>query len=93
MATTTTYSCNYPARNRTAIQSPSPLLPPSPPQHKQQQSAGSLDSTLSANSRDVIVGEQWLVLSKIGEGSFGEVFEGKITVKGIFAPNKVANWL
>lgn len=32
---------------------------------------------LSANSRDVIVAEQWLVLGRIGEGSFGEVFEGK----------------
>ncbi|KAI9499608.1 kinase-like domain-containing protein, partial [Zychaea mexicana] len=27
------------------------------------------------SSRDVIVGDQWLVLSRIGEGSFGEVFE------------------
>lgn len=39
----------------------------------------SFDSTrtdLSANSRDVIIGEQWVVLSRIGEGSFGEVFEG-----------------
>lgn len=39
----------------------------------------SFDSTrtdLSANSRDVIIGEQWLVLGRIGEGSFGEVFEG-----------------
>jgi hypothetical protein len=40
----------------------------------------SFDSTrtdLSANSRDVIIGEQWVVLGRIGEGSFGEVFEGK----------------
>ncbi|KAI9245528.1 kinase-like domain-containing protein, partial [Phascolomyces articulosus] len=55
-------------------------LPPSPPhKHKQQPQsnigASSLDSTLSTNSRDVIVGDQWLVLSRIGEGSFGEVFE------------------
>ncbi|KAI7849762.1 kinase-like domain-containing protein [Circinella umbellata] len=57
-------------------------LPPSPPhKHKQQtpqqnsMRASSLDSTLSTNSRDVIVGDQWIVLSRIGEGSFGEVFE------------------
>lgn len=40
----------------------------------------SFDSTrtdLSVNSRDVIIGEQWVVLGRIGEGSFGEVFEGK----------------
>lgn len=40
----------------------------------------SFDSTrtdLSANSRDVIIAGQWVVLGRIGEGSFGEVFEGK----------------
>lgn len=39
----------------------------------------SFDSTrtdLSANSRDVIIADQWVVLGRIGEGSFGEVFEG-----------------
>lgn len=43
----------------------------------------SFDSTrteLSANSRDVIIGEQWAVLGRIGEGSFGEVFEGNIFI-------------
>lgn len=38
----------------------------------------SFDSTrtdLSANSKDVIIAEQWVVLGRIGEGSFGEVFE------------------
>lgn len=33
---------------------------------------------LSQNSRDIVVADQWVVLGKIGEGSFGEVFEGKI---------------
>lgn len=40
----------------------------------------SFDSTrtdLSANSKDVIIAGQWVVLGRIGEGSFGEVFEGK----------------
>lgn len=36
---------------------------------------------LSANSRDVIVGEQWVVLGRIGEGSFGEVFEGESLIR------------
>ena len=61
-------------------------LPPSPPHKPKQQTpqqsgvgASSLDSTLSTNSRDVIVGDQWIVLSRIGEGSFGEVFEGMLT--------------
>ncbi|CAO3577911.1 unnamed protein product [Absidia cylindrospora] len=30
---------------------------------------------LSLSSRDVVVADQWVVLGKIGEGSFGEVFE------------------
>ncbi|KAI8644009.1 kinase-like domain-containing protein [Parasitella parasitica] len=40
----------------------------------------SFDSTrtdLSANSRDVIIADQWVVLGRIGEGSFGEVFEAE----------------
>ncbi|OAD04023.1 Serine/Threonine kinase CK1, partial [Mucor lusitanicus CBS 277.49] len=40
----------------------------------------SFDSTrtdLSANSRDVIIAGQWVVLGRIGEGSFGEVFEAE----------------
>lgn len=44
----------------------------------------SYDSThtdLSLDSREVIVADQWLVLGKIGEGSFGEVFEGKVHSK------------
>ncbi|KAI8879143.1 kinase-like protein [Backusella circina FSU 941] len=37
----------------------------------------SIRTDLSANSKDVIIGEQWVVLGRIGEGSFGEVFEGE----------------
>ncbi|CEP17973.1 hypothetical protein [Parasitella parasitica] len=40
----------------------------------------SFDSTrtdLSANSRDVVIADQWVVLGRIGEGSFGEVFEAE----------------
>lgn len=40
-------------------------------------SVESARTTLSANSNDILVGEQWLVLGRIGEGSFGEVFEGE----------------
>ncbi|KAI8367829.1 kinase-like domain-containing protein [Choanephora cucurbitarum] len=32
---------------------------------------------LSLNSRDVIIADQWVVLGRIGEGSFGEVFEAE----------------
>lgn len=39
-------------------------------------SVESARTALSAGSNEVLVGEQWLVLGRIGEGSFGEVFEG-----------------
>lgn len=37
----------------------------------------SVRTDLSANSKDVIIAGQWVVLGRIGQGSFGEVFEGK----------------
>ncbi|KAH8550934.1 kinase-like domain-containing protein, partial [Umbelopsis sp. PMI_123] len=40
-------------------------------------SVESARTALSANSNDILVGEQWLVLGRIGEGSFGEVFEAR----------------
>lgn len=40
-------------------------------------SVESARTALSAGSNEVLVGEQWLVLGRIGEGSFGEVFEAR----------------
>ncbi|KAI9284448.1 kinase-like domain-containing protein [Umbelopsis sp. AD052] len=40
-------------------------------------SVESARTALSTNSNDILVGEQWLVLGRIGEGSFGEVFEAR----------------
>ncbi|CAO3684123.1 unnamed protein product [Rhizopus stolonifer] len=40
----------------------------------------SFDSTrtdLSIGSKDIIIADQWVVLGRIGEGSFGEVFEAE----------------
>ncbi|KAI8970017.1 hypothetical protein BDF20DRAFT_888889 [Mycotypha africana] len=39
----------------------------------------SIRTDLSINSRDVIIADQWVVLGRIGEGSFGEVFEGTLS--------------
>lgn len=46
-------------------------------QQQRRQSVSSLCSDLSETSRNIIINDQWLVLGKIGQGSFGEVFEGK----------------
>lgn len=40
-------------------------------------SLDSIRTDLSIGSKDVIIADQWIVLGRIGEGSFGEVFEGK----------------
>jgi len=45
--------------------------------HHYTSSVESARTALSANSNDILVGEQWLVLGRIGEGSFGEVFEAR----------------
>ncbi|KAI7883216.1 kinase-like protein [Lichtheimia hyalospora FSU 10163] len=42
---------------------------------QRRQSLSSLCSDLSETSRNIIINDQWLVLGKIGQGSFGEVFE------------------
>lgn len=96
---TTAYSIYKPAASFKSHKSVSPYgspLPPSPP-HKRQNShvasqlgviASSLDSVrtdVSSNSRDVIVADQWLVLARIGEGSFGEVFEGTLSFSLFFS--------
>jgi hypothetical protein len=39
---------------------------------------GSSGSELSVESSNVIACGQWRVLGRIGEGSFGEVFEGTV---------------
>lgn len=39
-------------------------------------SVSSACSDLSETSRNIVINDQWLVLGKIGQGSFGEVFEG-----------------
>lgn len=46
-------------------------------QQHRRQSVSSLCSDLSETSRNIIINGQWLVLGKIGQGSFGEVFEGR----------------
>ncbi|KAG1057556.1 hypothetical protein G6F43_000605 [Rhizopus delemar] len=40
-------------------------------------SLDSIRTDLSIGSKDVIIADQWIVLGRIGEGSFGEVFEAE----------------
>lgn len=57
----TSYTININQRNKQEVESAS---------------YGSTRSDLSEESKDVIIENRWAVLGRIGEGSFGEVFEG-----------------
>lgn len=41
-------------------------------------SVHTVQSELSENSQNVVIANRWLALDKIGQGSFGEVFEGRL---------------